>query len=69
MQGIAGHMSRKMLEHYSHVRMAAKREAVQALGGGLIEAAMSADEARGKANRGTVGPAGRNRSARARIIP
>lgn len=50
MQSIAGHMSRKMLEHYSHVRMAAKREAVQALGGGLIESPISAEQARGKAN-------------------
>jgi hypothetical protein len=28
---IAGHVSREMLEHYSHVRMQAKREAVAAL--------------------------------------
>jgi hypothetical protein len=26
-----GHMSRAMLERYSHIRMAAKREAVEAL--------------------------------------
>ena len=25
---IAGHLSRKMLEHYSHIRMAAKRVAL-----------------------------------------
>ena len=25
---IAGHVSREMLEHYSHIRMQAKREAV-----------------------------------------
>lgn len=50
MQSIAGHMSRKMLERCSHVRVAAKREAVQALGGGLIEAPMSAYQARAKAN-------------------
>ena len=36
MQSIAGHLSKKMLDHYSHVRMAAKRTAVEALGGGLI---------------------------------
>ena len=29
---IAGHVSRKMLEHYSHVRLAAKRQALEALG-------------------------------------
>jgi len=28
---IAGHVSKKMLEHYSHVRMDAKRKAVEAL--------------------------------------
>jgi integrase len=31
MLAIAGHMSRSMLERYSHIRMAAKREAVEAL--------------------------------------
>jgi predicted nucleotidyltransferase len=34
MQSIAGHLSKKMLDHYSHARMAAKRGAVEALGGG-----------------------------------
>jgi hypothetical protein len=28
---IAGHLSRKMLEHYSHIRMSAKRAAVDSL--------------------------------------
>jgi hypothetical protein len=28
---IAGHVSRRMLEHYSHIRMAAKRTAVEAI--------------------------------------
>ena len=28
---IAGHVSREMLEHYSHIRMQAKREAVKSL--------------------------------------
>ena len=28
---IAGHVSRQMLEHYSHIRMEAKRRAVEAL--------------------------------------
>jgi len=37
LMAIAGHMSRRMLEHYSHVRMAVKREAVGKLGGGLME--------------------------------
>jgi hypothetical protein len=29
--GIAGHVSREMLAHYSHIRMKAKREAVATL--------------------------------------
>ncbi|HLK64743.1 MAG TPA: site-specific integrase [Bryobacteraceae bacterium] len=32
MLSIAGHMSRAMLERYSHIRMAAKRQAVESLG-------------------------------------
>jgi len=28
---IAGHVSRRMLEHYSHIRMEAKRAAVEAI--------------------------------------
>ena len=28
---IAGHVSRKMLEHYSHIRLDAKRKALEAL--------------------------------------
>jgi hypothetical protein len=36
LMALAGHMSREMLEHYSHVRMAAKREALDKLAGGLI---------------------------------
>ena len=35
---LAGHMSREMMEHYSHVRMAAKREALEKLSHGLITA-------------------------------
>jgi integrase len=36
LMAVAGHLTRDMLEHYSHVRMAAKREAVMKLEGGLI---------------------------------
>jgi integrase len=32
-QSIAGHMSRRMLDHYSHIRMDAKRNALDALVG------------------------------------
>jgi hypothetical protein len=37
-----------MLEHYSHVRMAAKRSAVDALGGGLMQLVAVAEPAAGK---------------------
>jgi integrase len=42
---LAGHLSREMMEHYSHVRMAAKRKAVDALSGGLIRS-MDRDQVR-----------------------
>jgi len=29
---IAGHVSRQMLKHYSHIRMQAKQEALKAVG-------------------------------------
>ena len=35
-QSIAGHMSKRMMDHYSHVRRAAKREALERLQGGLM---------------------------------
>lgn len=50
MQSIAGHLSKKMLDHYSHVRMAAKRQAVEALGGGLIVPEADMQQAQGQAN-------------------
>jgi integrase len=37
MMALAGHVSKRMLDHYSHVRMAAKRSAVDSLGGGLMQ--------------------------------
>jgi integrase len=36
LMGVAGHRSRRMLEHYSHVRMAAKRKALEKLESGLM---------------------------------
>ena len=48
MMSISGHLSRKMLEHYSHVRMAAKRTAIDALGGGLMQSATVQEPATGK---------------------
>jgi hypothetical protein len=38
MMALAGHMSRRMLEHYSHVRMAVKRTALEKLESGLMGA-------------------------------
>ena len=32
-KSIAGHLSQKMLEHYSHIRMQAKRAALEVLSG------------------------------------
>ncbi len=34
---IAGHVSRKMLSHYAHIRTEAKRKAVEAIGRRLVE--------------------------------
>jgi len=42
LMSIAGHVSREMLEHYSHIRMQAKREAVS-----MLEKATVSAEARG----------------------
>jgi len=36
LMAVAGHMSRRMLVHYSHVRMAAKRSALEKLESGLM---------------------------------
>jgi integrase len=35
-EAVAGHLSRRMLEHYSHARMAAKRDAISRLESSLI---------------------------------
>ena len=37
LMAIAGHLTREMLEHYSHVRMEAKRSAVEKLSSGLMK--------------------------------
>jgi integrase len=51
LMAIAGHMTRKMLEYYSHVRMAAKRSAVDKLSVGLMGRPASTESERaGKAN-------------------
>ncbi len=40
---VAGHVDRAMMEHYSHVRMAAKRDVLQKLESGLMEIPMTED--------------------------
>jgi integrase len=40
---VAGHIDRAMMEHYSHVRMAAKRDALTKLESGLMEIPVIAD--------------------------
>ena len=38
MESMAGHVSRKMLAHYTHIRLGAKEKAVAALGGtGILD--------------------------------
>ena len=39
LMALAGHMSRRMLEHYSHVPMDAKRKAIESLSTGLVKRA------------------------------
>ena len=41
LMSIAGHLSRKMLEHYSHIRMAAKRVALDAVVKSISEAGVT----------------------------
>jgi integrase len=41
LMSIAGHLSRKMLEHYSHIRMAAKRAALDAIAKPVFEAGVA----------------------------
>jgi hypothetical protein len=42
MLALMGHMSRAMMERYSHIRMAAKREAVESLTAGYTETGSTA---------------------------
>jgi integrase len=51
LMAVSGHMSRRMLEHYSHVRMAAKRTALDNLESGLMGApVVESQPAAGKIN-------------------
>jgi len=49
-EALAGHLSREMLEHYSHVRMAAKRAALDKLSTGLIKNPEEQETASGAIN-------------------
>jgi integrase len=48
---VAGHVDRAMMEHYSHVRMAAKRDVLQKLESGLMEIPMAEDATAKKTDR------------------
>jgi integrase len=51
LMAVSGHMSRRMLEHYSHVRMAAKRTVLEKLESGLMGGPVGESQpAVGKAN-------------------
>ena len=50
LMALAGHMSQRMIEHYSHVRMQAKREAVEKLNSGLMGKPIKELAAAGKSN-------------------
>ena len=45
---IAGHVSREMLEHYSHIRQKAKRKAVKSLDNATITSQLAKREAEAK---------------------
>ena len=42
--GIAGHVSRDMLEHYSHIRLEAKRKALEGLDPPIAPVAQQSEE-------------------------
>ena len=50
LMAVSGHMSRRMLEHYSHVRMAAKRTVLDKLESGLMGGPVESQPAVGKVN-------------------
>jgi integrase len=43
-QSIAGHLSKRMLDNYSHIRRAAKRDATDKLSGGLTNPAPAVEQ-------------------------
>jgi integrase len=60
MLSLAGHMSRAMLERYSHIRLAAKRGAVEALS--LTRVPVPADSSAPQPQAGALFPAVANRT-------
>jgi hypothetical protein len=44
--GIAGHVSRDMLEHYSHIRLDAKRQALEGLDAPIVAVAQQSEATR-----------------------
>ncbi|MGH9665088.1 MAG: tyrosine-type recombinase/integrase [Bryobacteraceae bacterium] len=59
---VAGHVDRAMMEHYSHVRMAAKRDVLQKLESGLMEIPMAEDVATKTPGRSEKGVASQSAS-------
>jgi hypothetical protein len=53
---IAGHLSRKMLDHYSHIRMAAKRAALDAIAKPILEAGVAQNWAQSPSVEKTTAP-------------
>jgi hypothetical protein len=53
---IAGHVSRKMLEHYSHARMVAKRAAVDAIAKPVFDAGVAQNWAQSPSVEKTAAP-------------
>jgi integrase len=51
---IAGHVSRQMLSRYSHIRMEAKRRALEAVGTGIQPTAAVVEEPTNEAAQGTI---------------
>ena len=54
MESITGHLSRRMLEHYSHVRLDAKRKALEELGAWRQRAARTEQAAQGERQEGAI---------------
>jgi integrase len=56
LMAIAGHVSRKMLEHYSHARMVAKRAAVDAIAKPVFDVGVAQNWAQSPSVEKTAGP-------------